>query len=128
MKILIVDDNARFRALARAHLAAVTEDMDECEDGADALALYERVLPDFVLMDIRMPRMDGLAATRSIVAHHPGAKIVIVSSYNDESLRTAAREAGACGCALKEDLSALMLFIKAAAQDRVRSPQSSPEA
>jgi two-component system response regulator DegU len=128
MKILIVDDNARFRALARALLAAVSEDMDECEDGADALALYERMLPDVVLMDIRMPRMDGLAATRSIVAQHPAAKIVIVSSYDDESLRRAAREAGACGYALKEDLSALMPMIKAADQGRVRPPQSSPEA
>ena len=114
MKILIVDDNARFRSLLRILLAAITDDLDECEDGADALAAYTRSRADVVLMDIQMKRMDGIAAIRTIVAHDPSAKILIVSTYDDETLRLAARDAGACGYALKEDLSELTTLILAA--------------
>ena len=118
MKILIVDDSASFRAFARGLLAAVTGDVEECEDGADATAVYARCRPDIVLMDIGMKRVDGLAATRAIVGQDPSARIVIVSSYDDDAFRRAAREAGACGYALKDDLSTLTLLIRAACAGR----------
>ena len=60
--------------------------------------------PDIVLMDVRMPRMDGLAATRQIREFHPGARVVIVTDYDDEDLRKAAMEAGARGYVLKQNL------------------------
>jgi DNA-binding NarL/FixJ family response regulator len=63
-------------------------------------------------MDIRMPRMDGLAATRQILGSHPLAKIVIVTDYDDDALREAAREAGACGYVLKLDLLELAPLIR----------------
>ena len=58
-------------------------------------------------MDVRMPRMDGLTATRQIRQFHPSARIVMVTDYDDEDLRSAASEAGACGYALKQNLTEL---------------------
>jgi two-component system response regulator DegU len=58
-------------------------------------------------MDIRMPRMDGLTATRQIRQFHPSARIVMVTDYEDEDLRNAASEAGASGYALKQNLTDL---------------------
>ena len=66
--------------------------------------------PDIVLMDIRMPSMDGLAAPRQILRSHPSAKTVIVPYY-DAVLSDAAREAGACGYALKRNLLDLVPLI-----------------
>jgi DNA-binding NarL/FixJ family response regulator len=123
VKILVVDDSAPFRALIRAMLAAVTRDIDECEDGADAAAAYAHNRPDVVLMDIRMKRMDGFVATRTIITQDPSAKIVIVSSYDDEALRKAAGDAGACGYALKDDLASLTPLIMATVQDGGRSSE-----
>ena len=77
----------------------------ECADGADALAAYADRQPDIVLMDVGMPRMDGPAATRQIREFHRGARVVIVTDYDDEDLRKAALEAGAHGYVLKQNLS-----------------------
>ncbi len=86
--------------------------------GADALAAYVEHSPDVVLMDVRMPRMDGLAATRQILHHSPQAKIVIVTDYDEDELRSAAREAGACAYALKHNLTELDAVLKATLNSR----------
>lgn len=62
-------------------------------------------------MDIEMLRMDGIAATREIMAACPEAKVAIVSRHNDEQTRDAARQAGACGYVLKDNLLALRELI-----------------
>jgi CheY-like chemotaxis protein len=111
MKILIADDNAAFRAFLRRLLADVTTDIDECDSGQAALAAYARKRPDFVLMDLRMEPMDGLTATRAILARDRAARVVIVTSFDDESLREAARRAGAHAYAAKDDLSALRSML-----------------
>lgn len=111
MTILIVEDNAGIRRLLRDVVAGIANQIWECEDGADALDAYRVHLPQVVLMDIRMPRMDGLAATRRIRQFDASALVVIVTDYEDVELRTAAREAGACGYALKENLLDLTLLI-----------------
>ena len=82
-------------------------DIEECSDGSEALAAYSRYLPDWVLMDIEMERMDGITATREILLIFPSAKVVIVSKHDDQQIRDAARNAGARGYVLKENLIAI---------------------
>jgi CheY-like chemotaxis protein len=105
MTVLIVEDNAGIRRLLRRTLLDSASAIWECGDGADALATYEDHRPDIVLMDIRMPKMDGLTATRKIREFDPSARVVVVTDYDDEDVRAAAFEAGACGYALKQQLS-----------------------
>jgi len=112
MTVLIVDDNAGVRRLLRRAVLEAASAVWECSDGAEALAAYTDQRPDIVLMDIRMPRMDGLAATRQIREFDPGARIVMVTDYEDEDLRNAASEAGACAYALKQNLTELSGLIR----------------
>ncbi len=112
MKVLIVDDNAGVRRLLRAIVSDVDTETHDCTDGADALEAYCAHRPDIVLMDIRMPRMDGLAATRQILTADPSAKVVIVTDYDDEMLRAAALEAGACAYVVKASLLDLTALIR----------------
>lgn len=114
MKILIVEDNPTVRKLIRRAIADIAEELVEREDGADALEAYDTYQPDLVLMDVKMPRMDGLTATRQLLEKHPAARIVIVTDYDDDQLRGAAREAGACAYALKNNLTDLETIIQAA--------------
>ncbi|MCA1849471.1 MAG: response regulator transcription factor [Acidobacteria bacterium] len=111
MKILIVEDNASMRRLIKSIVADLADVVNECSDGAEALAAYTKHRPDWVLMDIKMKELDGIAATRSITALFPGAHVMIVTDYDDEKLREAARSAGACEYVVKEDLFALRRIL-----------------
>ena len=104
MKLLVVDDSPAVRQLIRRCLADLAFEISEIEDGADAVAAYRALLPDWVLMDIRMKKVGGIAATASLKAAYPEARIVIVTNCNDDRLRETARDAGACGYVLKENL------------------------
>lgn len=117
MTILIVDDNAGMRRLLRRAVPETASAVWECSDGAEALAAYTEWQPDIVLMDIRMPRTDGLAAARQICQFDPSARVVMVTDYDDEDLRAAAREAGACGYALKQNLTELPGLIRSVVGD-----------
>jgi CheY-like chemotaxis protein len=114
MKILIVEDNANVRRLIRKAIEDIADETFEREDGADALAAYEEHRPDIVLMDVKMPRLDGLSATRQILRFDPEAKIVIVTDYDDDEVRGAAHESGACAYAVKNNLTKLEDVILAA--------------
>ena len=107
IKILIVDDNAGVRRLMRQVVREVAGEIRECSDGDQSLSAYTDFQPDLVLMDIRMPVMDGLTATRQLKNVYPEAKIIIVTDYDDDLVRSAAQEAGACGYALKQNLTVL---------------------
>ena len=107
MTILIVKDNPGVRRLIKRATSEIAQNVLECEDGADSLDAYAAHRPDIVLMDIRMPRMDGLAATRRLLRSYPNAKVIILTDSSDEELRTAARDAGACAYALKQNLTQL---------------------
>lgn len=115
MKVLIVDDNRRTRQMMKLHLGGLTDEMRECEDGDEALAAYTEFLPDCVLMDWEMRRVDGLTATRLILARFPEAHILFVTQYDDAELRQAAREAGAHGFVAKDDLLCLRTLLEGSA-------------
>lgn len=103
-RVLIVEDSHEMRELLRRTIEPCAEIVGECADGADVLSAYRRLRPDWVLMDIEMPNIDGITATRQITEEHPQARVVMVTNYNDELLRQAAHEAGAYRYILKENL------------------------
>ena len=112
-RILLVEDSRDMRALLRLMLGPHAKIVGECADGAEALAAYRRLLPDWVLMDVELPRVDGITATRQITEEYPQARVVMVTNHNDARLREAAREAGACRYVLKENLLDLLDVLQA---------------
>jgi CheY-like chemotaxis protein len=111
MKVLIVDDNQPVRLLLRDYLPPSVDEVFECGDGDKAVALYRRHRPDWVLMDWEMPKMDGITATRAIIAEFPQANICMVSAFDEADIRTAALSAGACEFVLKDNLSELEAIL-----------------
>lgn len=83
----------------------------ECSDGSEALAAYAHHLPDLVLMDIRMKKIDGLTATREIKAVFPDATIIVVSTYHGNDMKEAARSAGASDHVAKDNLLELRQIL-----------------
>ncbi|GAB2678888.1 response regulator [Kribbella swartbergensis] len=103
-RLLIVDDEA----LVRAGLKMILESDDdlevvaEADDGADAAAMAVKHRPDVVLMDIRMPRLDGLAATREVQALPDPPKVVVLTTFDLDDYVFRALQAGASGFLLKD--------------------------
>ncbi|MDN5919452.1 MAG: response regulator transcription factor [Pseudonocardia sp.] len=101
---MLVDD----QELVRAGFAMVLDSTDDITvvaqagDGEEALALLEDTAVDVVLMDVRMPRLDGIEATRRAVAAHPGLRVVVLTTFDLDESVTAAIAAGASGFLLKD--------------------------
>ncbi len=112
MKVLIVDDNEQARQMIRHYLHKLSDEFRECADGAEAVSAYAEFLPDWVLMDWEMKQVNGLVATRNIIADFPDAKVLMVTNYNEKDLRQSATEAGARGLVLKDDLLSLHSLLK----------------
>jgi CheY-like chemotaxis protein len=108
MKVLIVDDNEKVRLLLRDHLPDAVDEIYECPDGIEAVRLFEKYRPDWVLMDQQMETMDGITAIREIIAEFPKAKICMVTAFDDEDVRKAAFLAGARRFVVKDDLFQLI--------------------
>lgn len=107
MTILLVDDNSKFRAFLKKMLLAFVNDLEyiyECDDGESAVSMYHTLKPDWVLMDIKLPTIDGLEATRIIRENYPNAKVIILTQYNDVEYREVAAKFGACNFFLKENV------------------------
>jgi two-component system response regulator DegU len=102
--VLIVEDDRAMRELIKKVIGNLADNFCECSDGRDALAVYGKYRPAWVLMDIRMEQVDGLIATRQITTAWPSARVLIVSAHTDDELRAAAHRAGACGYVSKENL------------------------
>ena len=103
-RVLLVDDHPILR-MSLARLLEVEQDIEvvgtAC-DGADALRLVSETNPDVVLMDLSMPGMDGVAATRAIAASGSAARVVVLTSFSDRDRILAALDAGAIGYLLKD--------------------------
>ncbi|MGH9841358.1 MAG: response regulator transcription factor [Blastocatellia bacterium] len=117
MKLLIVEDNAGVRQMLAGVLAGIATETHECADGGEAMAAYEAHRPDVVLMDIAMPNVNGILATRQIRAFDPAARVIIVTSYDEADLRKAAAAAGAVGYVLKENLLDLRRLLQRPAEN-----------
>jgi DNA-binding NarL/FixJ family response regulator len=113
MRILIADDHALFRDSLRSLLEAHSfEVVGEAKNGREACELARRLKPDVVLMDLSMPEVDGLAATRLISAELPEVKVVVLTASDDDAKLFEAIKSGAQGYLLKdldaEDFFALL--------------------
>ena len=110
-RILIVDDNPALREGLKSILShfPAFDIVGEAADGVEALNSVERLLPDLVLMDISMPRMDGIAATKEIKKKWPGTKILVFTVHKTPEYLTAASKAGADGYLLKDSSRAELI-------------------
>lgn len=111
IRIVLVDDDPLVRAGLKLILGG-SPDLDvvaEAVDGADALAVVARTKPDVVLMDIRMPRKDGLAATAEILARPDAPRIVVLTTFDSDDMVLKALQAGASGFLLKDTPPAAMI-------------------
>jgi len=104
VRVLVTDDQEMVRAGFRRLLESEPgiEVAGEASDGVDACEAARRLKPDVVLMDIRMPRLDGIAATRRILADLPATRVLILTTYDLDRYVYAALRAGASGFLLKD--------------------------
>ncbi len=103
-RVLIADDHTLMRQ-GLATLLGLDETIrvvGTAANGHEALAEAERLLPHVVLMDLRMPEMDGIAATAQLKSRHPEIQVLILTTFDDDELVFAALEAGASGYVLKD--------------------------
>ncbi|MGD8604635.1 MAG: response regulator transcription factor [Anaerolineales bacterium] len=119
IRIALVDDQALFREGLRTILSLQPdlEIVGEAADGREAIALIHRTNPDVVLMDLKMPSLDGVEATRLIKGEHPSARILILTTFDDDEYVFEGLRAGAVGYLLKDAPSdKLIEAIRAAAR------------
>jgi two-component system invasion response regulator UvrY len=111
VRVLIVDDQHPFRAVARTviGMTAGFEVAAEAESGEAALAAVAADRPDLVLMDINLPGINGIEATRRIRADHPEVEVILLSTYSEADLPADAREVGALAYVHKEDLGPALI-------------------
>jgi DNA-binding NarL/FixJ family response regulator len=109
--VLVVDDQAPFRLAAKAVLRRLAgfELAGEASSGHEAIELVDRLQPELVLMDINMPQMNGIEATRQILAAHPATVVILCSTYDVRDLPADASASGAAGYVNKERLGADLL-------------------
>jgi CheY-like chemotaxis protein len=114
MKLMIVDDHPGVRAMILRIIELPGDEVCECTSGADALEQAGGFAPDVVTMDLRMPGIGGLEATRGIMAAQPGTRVLIVSAHVEVELREAAFRAGAFAFVAKENLHELKVHLRTA--------------
>jgi NarL family two-component system response regulator YdfI len=120
IRVMIVDDHVIIREGLRLMLEEVGEEFQVVGDAADgeaALQLVGQRQPDVVLMDLRMPGMDGITAIEYMRQEYPHVAIIILTTYNEDDLMIRGLQAGACGYLLKDtSLDTLLNAIRAAAR------------
>ncbi|WP_431308840.1 response regulator [Halalkalibacter flavus] len=118
IKIVIIDDHQLFREGVKRILSMEPEFdiVADGQDGSQAIELVKIHRPDVILMDINMPQMSGVEATKELIQTFPNAKVLILSIHDDESYVTHVLKTGASGYLLKEmDASALIEAVKVVA-------------
>ena len=120
MTVLIVDDHAQVRQIIRSVIADLALEIRESATAEEALAACADDKPDWVLMDIQLPGMDGLAAARVIVATWPTVRVCMVTNYDDLALRADAGDAGASAYVVKENLLVLREVLGGPEAQRAR--------
>jgi DNA-binding NarL/FixJ family response regulator len=121
-RILLADDHAIFREGLRAQLSSVDgmEVVGEAGDGRQAVKIAEKIKPDLVVLDISMPLLNGIEATRQIIKAAPKTKVIILSMYKDRQYITEALKAGALGYIAKEEsFNRLVTAIKTVLKGRI---------
>jgi two-component system, NarL family, invasion response regulator UvrY len=111
VRVLTVDDQARFRAAARDVIDATAgfEAVGEAENGEEALAAVERLAPQLVLLDVRMPGLDGVAVARRLCEHHPETLVVLISIEDPLDLPAVAQLPDAIPLVRKQDFGPRLL-------------------
>lgn len=107
IQLLLVDDQEMFRQ-GLASLLSLEEDLDvvgQAGDGQQAIALAEQLQPDIVLMDVRMPVCDGVAATREIHQRYPWIRVLVLTTFDEDEYIWQSLQAGALGYILKSATS-----------------------
>ncbi len=104
-RVVIVDDQGAFRSAARlvVDMSEGFEVIGEAETGEEAVSMVADLDPDLVLMDVNLPGIDGLEATRRILASGAHARVLVLSTYAASEYEDAARDAGAVGFVSKDD-------------------------
>lgn len=104
IRVLLVDDQQLIRAGLRM-LCDAEPDLEvigEAGDGREAVALADRLAPDVVVMDLRMPGVDGISATSRVLARRPATRVLVLTTFGDDDHLYPALTAGACGFLLKD--------------------------
>ncbi len=119
VRVILADDHPVVRSGLVALLAAKDgiDVIAEAGDGQECVEAVERLCPDVVLMDLRMPRLDGAAATAAITSAHPATKVVVLTTYDEDADIVRAVEAGAVGYLLKDSgADQIVRAVRAAAR------------
>jgi len=112
LKLMIVDDHAETRALIRELIGNYVDEILECANGEEAATQCTKFRPDIVTMDLNMPLTGGLEATRRILEHHPEARVIVITQSDTTENRRAAVTAGACHFFSKNNLIALLGYVR----------------
>ncbi len=120
IRVVIADDHLMVRKGLRLMLEEEGEGVEmvgDAANGKEAVTLVEKLQPDVVLMDIRMPEMDGIAALKRIRASWPAVAVILLTTYNEDDLMLQGLQAGACGYLLKDTpVKTLLNAIQTAAR------------